>query len=362
MEKDKIKPMLVSGNVTLKHAMQKLNETAERILFVVDEKDYRLSGTITDGDIRRGIINGKQFSESIESITNKNFISITEDRKNDISFIKQLAITREIEQIPVVDDNGVIVDVILWTDLLQEKKQVSSGALHDNRVVIMAGGKGTRLDPFTKILPKALIPIGNRPVIEIIMEKFYQNGFHNFTYTLNYRKEYLKLFLKENDYPYSVDWVEENDFLGTAGGLSLLREKLSETFFVTNCDSILNVDFERVLAWHKEYRAALTIIGSHNEIKIPFGVIELNNGKLFKISEKPVHDVIINTGVYVMEPHVVSYIPNGKRLDMNELIEMVSEKENVTVYPTYGGWFDIGQWEEYGKTVRAISIEQGTQQ
>jgi dTDP-glucose pyrophosphorylase len=355
MEKDKLQPMLVSKNMTIKQAMQRLNETAERILFVVDEKSNKLSGTVTDGDIRRGIINGKQFSESIETIANKNFIAITEEKRDDVAFMKQLVIAKEIEQIPVVNDSGVIVDVFLWTDLLQEKQGTTARTLHDNQVVIMAGGEGTRLDPFTKILPKALIPIGNKPVIEIIMEKFYRSGFHNFTYTLNYRKEYLKLFLKEIDSPYSIDWVEEKDFLGTAGGLSLLKEKLSETFFVTNCDSILDVDFERVLAWHKEYGSALTIIGSHNEIKIPFGVLELNDGKLFKISEKPVHDVIINTGVYVMEPHIVSYILKEKRLDMNELIEIVSEKENVIVYPIYGGWFDLGHWEEYRKNVKALS-------
>lgn len=357
MEKDKLQPMLVSKNMTIKQAMQRLNETAERILFVVDEKSNKLSGTVTDGDIRRGIINGKQFNEPIETIANKNFIAITEEKRNDVAFMKQLVITKEIEQVPVVNDSGVIVDVILWTDLLQEKREATTRVLHDNQVVIMAGGKGTRLDPFTKILPKALIPIGNKPVIEIIMEKFYQSGFHNFFYTLNYRKEYLKLFLKENDFPYSIDWVEEKDFLGTVGGLSLLEEKLSDTFFITNCDSILDVDFERVLAWHKEYKSALTIIGSHNEIKIPFGVLELLNGKLLKISEKPVHDVIINAGVYVMEPNIIKYIPKEKRLDMNELIDMVAEKEKITVYPIYGGWFDLGQWEEYNKIVKEIDIQ-----
>jgi len=361
MEKEKLQQMLVSKDLTIKQAMQRLNETAERILFLVDEKSQRLSGTVTDGDIRRGIIKGIQFGEPIAAIANRDFVAITEDRRYDVAFIKQLVVAKEIEQVPVVNDAGIIVDVVLWTDLLQEKDQAASRALHGNQVVVMAGGKGTRLDPFTKILPKALIPIGNKPVIEVIMEKFYRSGFRNFTYTLNYRKEYLKLFLKENDFPYSIDWVEEADFLGTAGGLSLLKRQLSDTFFVTNCDSILDVDFEKVLAWHKEYGSTLTIIGSHNEIKIPFGVLELNDGKLLKISEKPVHDVIINTGVYVMEPRVLSYMKDGEHLHMNELIERVSQKENVIVYPIYGGWFDIGQWEEYNKTVKSINISQENQ-
>lgn len=358
MDNEKLLKMLVPKDLTIKQAMQRLNETAERILFVVEDKSYRLSGTVTDGDIRRGIIKGIQFGEPLDTIANKNFVAINKTQSYDMVYLKQLVVSKEIEQVPVIDEDGVVVDVILWTDLLQDEDHSESCRIHhDNQVVVMAGGKGARLDPFTKILPKALIPIGNKPVIEIIMEKFYQSGFAKFLYTLNYRKEYLKLFLKENDYPYSIDWVEESEFLGTAGSLSLLRERLQDTFFVTNCDSILDVDFERVLIWHKEYGSALTIVGSHNEIKIPFGVLELNDGKLLKMYEKPVHDVIINTGVYVMEPHVLDYTKYGEPLDMNELIEKVSQEQKVIVYPIYGGWFDIGQWEEYNKTVKAMNIQ-----
>lgn len=350
MDQIKLKSLLVQPETTIKEAMHKLNETSEKILFVVDRKD-KLLGTVTDGDIRTGLINGLQFTDKIQNIMHREFISIHLDNADIRENVRKLMIEQKIEQIPVLDLSGTIVDVCLWTDLLGEKKEIKSGILYENRVVVMAGGIGTRLDPFTRILPKPLIPIGNKPVIKLIMENFYQNGFYRFTYSLNYKKEYIKLYLKEDSSPYSIDWVEEEDFYGTAGSLSLLRDTISDTFFLTNCDSLMTVNYCDVLKWHKDNHASITIIGCHNEVKIPFGVLQLNNGILSGIIEKPVHDMIINTGVYVMEPEVIAYIKEGQRMDMNELIEIVATKEKVVVYPIYGGWMDIGQWAEYKKSV-----------
>lgn len=353
MDKQKLKSLIIPPDATIKFAMQKLNETAEKILFVVDEKE-RLLGTITDGDIRTGLINGVDFSGLLESVMHREFISIRQGMPGMPEQARRLMIENKIEQVPVLDDYGTVVDVFLWTDILGEKAQTQPPALFDNQVVIMAGGKGTRLDPFTQILPKPLIPVGNKAIIEIIMEKFYFSGFHRFLYTLNYKKEYIKLFLKENPLPYDIDWVDEDEFLGTAGGLSLLRSRINDTFFVTNCDSLMDVDFSDVLKWHKNHKAMMTVIGCHNEIRIPFGVIQFSNGKLEKIMEKPVHDVIINTGVYVIEPAVLELIPQEEHMDMNELIDKVAQTEKVTVYPIYKGWLDIGQWEEYKKSLEKM--------
>ena len=353
MDKAKLGSLLISTDKTIKQAMQKLNETAEKILFVVNEES-KLLGTVTDGDIRRGIIEGLKVNEHVEKVMHEDFTAVVLNHSDSAENIRELMIENKFEQIPVLDERGVIVDVILWTDILDGKGPIKQRHPLPNPVVIMAGGRGTRLDPFTRILPKPLIPIGNKPVIEIIMERFYQYGFHKFIYTLNYKKGYLKLFLQENSFPYQIDFAEEDQFLGTAGGLALLRDKIHETFYVTNCDSILQIDFEKALNWHQEHRAAITIIGCQNEVKIPFGVLELSNGKLDRILEKPVHDVIINTGVYIMEPRVFSYIPSGHPMDMDELINRVAKKETISVYPIYGGWFDIGQWEEYGKVLEKM--------
>jgi dTDP-glucose pyrophosphorylase/CBS domain-containing protein len=353
MDKEKLKSLLISTEVTIKSAMQKLDATAEKILFVVDERK-RLLGTISDGDIRRGIINGLGFSESVKKIMHKEPATIKSNIPEIEKYARELMIEKEIMQIPVLDAAGTVIDVILWIELIGEMKHIKPHQQHPNQIVVMAGGKGARLDPFTKILPKPLIPIGNKTIIEHIMERFHNYGFHEFIYTLNYKKDYIKLFLKENDFPYNIQWVEEEDFLGTAGSLSLLKDKISETFFVTNCDSLLDdVDFENILEWHREHKASVTIVGCRHEFKIPFGVLKMSNGTLEGISEKPVYDVIINVGVYVMEPHVTSCIPEGQYLDMNDFIEMIMDKEKISVYPIiYGSWIDIGQWEEYKKSLK----------
>lgn len=353
MDENKLKSLLITIDTSIKIAMQKLSDTMEKILFVVDEKNILL-GTITDGDIRRGLIKGIKFSSSVKHVTHEEFSSILANSYDLEYRARQLMVKNKIEQIPILDKKGVIIDVILWTDILTESEKIEEKHLYPNKVVIMAGGKGTRLDPFTKILPKPLIPIGNKPVIEHIMERFYNSGFHNFIYTLNYKKEYLKLFLTESNFPYSIEWVEEENFMGTVGGLALLKNKIEDTFFIINCDSILEIDFLKVLDWHKDQKAAITIVGCHNEVKIPFGVLELSDSKLQRILEKPVHDVIINTGVYVMEPHIISYMQPSSFMDMNNLIDKVISNEKISVYPVCDGWFDIGQWDDYKKTVKKI--------
>ncbi len=356
MDIAKLRTLLISSETTLKESMQKLDDTAEQILFVTDE-DNNLLGTVTDGDIRRGLLNGCDFSEKVDKVMFRNFVSIFDDEPGKEEMAKVIMIKKKIEQIPILDKNNHIIDAVLWTDIFDKDELVKQKPSFQNYVVIMAGGKGTRLDPFTKILPKPLIPIGDKPIIEHIMEKFYQYGFSKFVYTLNFKKEYLKLYFRENKFPYTIDWVEETEFLGTAGSIYLLKDKVREPFFVVNCDSLLEVDFEDVLIWHKEHNAFITIVGCHNEVKIPFGVLELANGKLENILEKPVHDIIINTGVYVMDPRIFSYIPVDRHMDMNSLIELVIEKEKVSVYPISNGWFDLGQWAEYKRSIEKIEAK-----
>jgi dTDP-glucose pyrophosphorylase len=353
MDNKRLKSLFISTCTTIKESMQKLNETAEKILFIVDNEE-KLLGTLSDGDIRRGLMHGINFTDPIEGVMRRDYIALPSGLLDLEQQARQLMIKNKIEQIPILDLDSKVVDVALWTDIFGEKDEKKKQSLYSNQVVVMAGGRGTRLDPFTAILPKPLIPIGNKSVIEIIMEKFLRCGFHRFIYTLNYKREYIKLFLKERAFPYEISWVEEDDFLGTIGGLTLLQEQIEDTFFVANCDSVLELDFDNVLAWHKENGAAITIIGCHNEVKIPFGVLTLSNGRLENILEKPVHDVIINTGVYILEPRVLTYLTPGVRTDMNELIQTVAAKERVCVYPIYKGWFDIGQWDEYKKNVQII--------
>lgn len=354
MEKNKLDSLLVLSSISIKEAMQKLDATAEKILFVV-EKANRLVGTITDGDIRRGIINGLAFSDKVKKLMHTDFIKLEADLPDLMSQAKKVILKEKIEQIPVIGKGGIIEDVILWTDILGEKPRVVSISNYSNPVVIMAGGKGARLDPFTRMLPKPLIPIGEKPVIEIIMDKFFQKGFKNFIFTLNYKKEYIKIFFKENKFPYAIDWVEENVYTGTAGSLALLTGKVKEPFFVTNCDILLDADYQDILKWHTSHGNTMTLVGCHKEVEIPYGILEMDDGRLNKFIEKPNYDMVINTGVYLLEPEAIKLIPKGRPMDMNHLIEEVAKKGKVSVYLVRNGWFDLGQWGEYKKSIKSLS-------
>lgn len=355
MDKTKLKTLFISPETSLKQAMQKLNETAEKILFVTDSADTLL-GTLTDGDIRRGLINGLKFTDSVENIMWREFIFIPNKEADKKGKARRIMLKEKIGHIPLLNKKSEITDIIFWSDIFADKKSERGKKLYTNQVVIMAGGKGTRMAPFTRILPKPLIPIDEKPVIEIIMEKFFDYGFQNFIYTLNYKKEYIKAFLKENIFPYNIDWIEESEFMGTAGSLFLLRDKIKDTFFVSNCDIILNADFADILAWHKKEGNLMTLLGCHKEVKIPYGVLEMEHGELKNFKEKPNFDIIINTGVYVLEPEIMSLIPEGKFIDMNVLIDLVAKKGKVSVYPISEGWFDVGQWDEYAKSLKELSL------
>ena len=355
MDKIKFKSLLTAADTSLKRAMQKLNDTAEKILFIVDD-NRRLLGTVTDGDIRRGIIAGIKFTDNVEKVMHRGFTTVTLNQSYSEESVKRLMIETKLEQIPVLDDKGTIVDVVLWTDILEEKSQLMLRHLLPNQVVIMAGGKGTRLDPFTKILPKPLIPIRNKPIIEHIMDRFYKNGFHKFTLILNYKKEMIKLYFGENKLPYNISFVEESDYCGTAGGLSLLKNTLNETFIVTNCDTILEGDYIDFFNWHNERRNLMTIVGSHKEITVPYGVLNMGDGSLIGIDEKPKIDLFVNTGTYIFEPDILNLINENEHIDMDKLIGKVKDNhsERVGVYPHWGGWFDIGQWDEYRRSLKYI--------
>lgn len=354
MDRETIQSISIPPGTTIKDSIRRLNDTARKILFVADADD-KLVGTISDGDIRRGLIAGYGFNEPVEKIMCKDFFAFDYADLHAKARAREVMVDRNIQLIPLIDQHGRVRDVILWTDILGVSNTKKTRQVHDNKVIIMAGGKGTRLDIFTKIFPKSLIPVGDKPAVELIMERFYNHGFHRFIYTLNHKKEYVKLFLKERTFPYEIDWVEEQEFLGTAGSLSLVREKIDDTFFVINCDTLLDIDYAEVLAWHKERGAALTAVGCHNEISIPFGVLSLANGKLEKIHEKPSHDVIVNTGMYVMEPRALAYLIPGQPTGMNELINAVISKEDVNVYPVYGrDWLDLGQWDSYKRSTKIL--------
>jgi UTP-glucose-1-phosphate uridylyltransferase len=360
MEKERLKSLLISPQSTIKEAIQRLNETSLKILFITDAQK-RLLGTLTDGDIRRGIITGLLLTAHVESVMKRKFISLTMNTPNIQDEAKRLMQQHMIEHVPVVNENGAIIDVYLWIDFLSGEKPMTARSTKSisNPVVIMAGGKGTRLDPFTKILPKPLIPIGDKPIIENIMDRFYENGFSKFILILNYKKEMIKAYFGEKTVPYDISFVEEEKFYGTAGSIFLLRNIIDQSFIVTNCDTILEGNYFDFLQWHHDHKNIMTIIGSHREITVPYGVLCMNNGMLDKIDEKPKLDLFINTGTYIFDPSIFDFINNPQHLDMDKLICEVKSlrSDRVGVYPHWGGWFDMGQWEEYRNSLKELGNE-----
>jgi len=358
MKKELLASLLIFPSTTIKESIQRLTETAQKILFVVDDQE-RLLGTLTDGDIRRAILEGSILTATVEMVMKRKFISLSTKSANIAHEARLLMQQNQIEQIPVVDGRGVIIDVVLWLDFLTEEKLLTmkNKTCVDNPVVIMAGGKGSRLDPFTKILPKPLIPVGDKPIIENIMNRFYDNGFSNFIMVVNYKKEMIKAYFGENSLPYTITFVEEEEFNGTAGGMSLLRESIKQSFIVTNCDTILDGNYTDFFQWHHDHKNIMTIIGSHKEITVPYGVLCMNNGTLDKIDEKPKLDLFVNTGTYIFEPSIFDFIKDRQHLNMDKLIYKIKTQrpEQVGVFPHWGGWSDIGQWEEYNKTLALIS-------
>ena len=358
MDPNKLHSLLIRPATTLKNAMQKLSETGERILFVTND-DKKLLGTVTDGDIRGGIIQGVPLSVSVESIMASTFLSVEAHDPGFRRKGKALMQQYKIEQIPVLAQDGTILDVLLWLDFLASEAELNG---HEAReplhipVVVMAGGKGSRLEPFTKILPKPLIPVGNKPIIEHIMDRFHQYGVQRFLVIVNYKKEMIKSYFAENGSPYSIDFIEEEQYYGTAGGLGLLKGVLEETFVVTNCDTLLEGNYRDVLDWHNNHHNFLTIVGAHKEIVLPYGVLDMQNSAFMGIREKPKFDLFINSGTYFCQPEVLAMIREQEHLDMDKLLDRIKtlHQDKIGVYPHWDGWCDIGQWDEYRETVKKL--------
>jgi dTDP-glucose pyrophosphorylase len=344
---ERFKQALISPEMPFKEALKQMNNSALQVLVVTDQQN-RILGVVTDGDMRRGIVNNIGFNEPVKLIMNPSPKTIL----HPVNKKKALKLMQEygIKHIPVTNEQNEVVGMVLWSDFLNDGKVNYSPK--NNPVVIMAGGKGTRLDPFTKILPKPLIPIGDKPIIDVIMKNFKKYGFNDFIISLNYKAEIIKLYFLENSNGYNVSYTQEQESLGTAGALQLAKSRLTETFIVSNCDVILEMDFDGFLNYHRKNENDATIVGVVKNMQIPYGVIEAKEGSLTQMIEKPEYNLVINSGVYILEPKLVDLIPEDQAMDMPTLL--LKAKQNglkIGVYPISSNWFDVGQWEEYQRTL-----------
>lgn len=340
----------ISIDATLLDALKKMDFSDKKLLIVT--KEGKFGGLVSVGDIQRAIIQNKSLDTKIKDVIRKD---IRIAKPND-SFekIKKMMFDFRMELCPVVDSEKNIVEVYYWEDIFIDKEPQPKSQFN-LPVVIMAGGFGTRLKPLTNVLPKPLIPIGDKTIIEQIFERFYHHGCNSFYISVNYKAELIEYYLTNQNLPYQIDYIQEDKPTGTAGSLSLLKDKIKETFFVSNCDIIIEQDYSEILEYHYNNKNDITIIAALKHYSIPYGTIETSeNGKLENLSEKPELTFKINSGMYILEPSVLDEIPSNEFYHITHLIEKIQSRGgNVGVYPvSEKSWKDIGEWDEYLKNNR----------
>ncbi len=349
-----MKNLIVLPNITIKQALKKLSQTGEKCLIIADQNNVLL-GTLSDGDLRKAILKGAGISGSIAGFYQTKPTVLIKG-KYKLEQAKKLFIKNKFDLIPVVVQGNKVVDVLLWDDVFKNGEHKQRQQLNVP-VVIMAGGRGTRLEPFTRILPKPLVPINEKPIIEHIIERFTDVGCHEFQLTVNYKGKILKAYFEELQPDYKIHFVEEQEPLGTAGSLRFLDEEFDQPFFVTNCDIIIKTDYVNLYEFHQRNGYDVTLVASAKEYIIPYGTCELNgDGHLSHIEEKPKYDFLINTGLYVLNPDIISLIPKNKFYHITHLVEDAKNKgKKVGVFPIDdNSWIDVGQWAEYKKVIKNL--------
>ena len=345
------KNLLINNNSTIKEALHLISKEGVRCLIVTDTKKKML-GTLSEGDLRRSILKEFNLNNKIKFLYKKNPRFFFED-EIDNKMIKKLFLKEKLDLIPIIDQKKKIVKVIFWNDifnksLLKKKYNVD--------VVIMSGGKGKRLLPFTEVLPKPLIPIKDKPVISHIIDNFKDQGFGKMKVIVNYKADVLKAYLsqyKKND---KINIFHEKSPLGTAGGLYLLKNNASKNFFVSNCDILTNFSYKDLLDFHSESKNDFTLVASTKNFPIPYGVCELKKkGTLKKIKEKPNLDFLVSIGLYLMDKKILSLIKKDSFLDMSDLINKLQlKKYKVGVFPIDdSSWTDVGEWSKYEQTLKS---------
>ncbi len=333
--------ILLKPTSTIKEALQIIDSGAMKIALVID-KDEKLLGTLTDGDIRRGLLNNLSLDDSIESVIFKTpTVCNVEDTKEDIL---KVAIERKLYQVPIVDNEGKLVGIEEMDELLKPSVRM-------NKVVLMVGGLGTRLRPLTENIPKPMLKVGNKPILETIILNFKKYGFTNIILSVSYKSEIIEEYFKDGrEFGVNIEYIHETKRMGTAGALSLMREKLNEPFFVMNGDLLTNINFEHMMEYHLSNKAIATMGVREYDFQVPYGVVNVDGENILSIEEKPVHSFFVSGGVYVLESKVLEFIPNDEFYDMPTLFEKVIENKMKSVsFPIREYWLDIGRLEEFEK-------------
>jgi len=335
------KELLITEDCTIKEALKVIDKGTKRIAIVVDNSN-KLLGTLNDGDIRRALLNDKTLDTKIIDVYHKNpSVCSIHDTKETII---KTAIKNKVYQIPIINDEYKLVEVEDLATLLSTQNR-------RNKVIIMAGGLGTRLRPLTDDTPKPLLKVGSKPILETIIENFSNYGFKDIIISVNYKADMIRNHFQDGKkFGVNIEYIEENKRLGTAGALSLLNKKILEPFFVMNGDLLTNVNFEHLLDFHIFGNSKATMCVREYEHQIPYGVIQTQNDKIESIIEKPINRFFVNAGIYLLSPKVLELIPKNEFYDMPTLFqELINKQENVLSFPIHEYWLDIGRIIDYEK-------------
>lgn len=348
----KIERVSIEKSATIISALRQMDENHVKLLLVVDCGVFY--SLLSIGDIQRAIIANISLDSPIVQILRKSVkvASVTDSRADIISQMKE----RRNDFMPIIDMNGNVADVIFWSDISKSDLPIVQEKF-DLPVIIMAGGQGTRLRPLTNVLPKPLIPIGEQTMMEDIMDRFVECGCHDFYVSVNYKADFIRRYFDNFGKPqYRMVYFQEDKPLGTAGSLHLLKDKINSTFFVSNCDIIIDDDYSQILKFHRDNHNEITVVAALKNYSIPYGTLETGDGgQLLSLQEKPELTYKINTGMYILEPHLIEEIPSDRLYHITFLIEkLIQEGRKVGVFPiNEGSWTDIGNWDEYMKYIHS---------
>lgn len=335
------KNILVSPTTSILKAIEMIDASSMQIALVIDEND-RLLGTVTDGDIRRGILKGIPMDGNVQLVMNvKPTVSkLNEGREHLLGIMK----TKVLRQIPLVNDEGCVVGVEFLSELIKDSKR-------DNWVVLMAGGLGSRLGPMTKDCPKPMLRVGNKPVLETILENCKEYGFHKFYISVNYKAEMIERHFGDGGrWGAQITYIREKKKLGTAGALGLLPEKPTCPLLIMNGDVLTKVNFKQLFDFHMEHRADATMCVREYDFQVPYGVVKTDKHKLVSIEEKPLQRFFVNAGIYVLTPKALDFIPKNSFFDMPTLFEsLVKQEMETAVFPIREYWLDIGRIDDYDR-------------
>jgi len=335
------KDILLSPGSTIREALEVIDSGAIKIGVVVDENE-KLLGTVTDGDIRRGILNSLSLDDAIDSVICKTpVVCKIDDSKEKIL---EIAVDKKLYQIPIIDSTGKLIGIEEVDELLKPKYKRS-------KVVLMTGGLGTRLRPLTNKTPKPMLKVGDKPLLESIILGFKKYGFTEIILSVSYKSEIIENYFGDgSNFGVNIKYIHENKRMGTAGALNFMRELLSEPFFVMNGDLLTNINFEHMMDYHVENSSVATMGVREYDFQVPYGVVKSKGVHIKSIVEKPVHNFYVSGGVYILDAKVLDFVPENEFFDMPSLFEKVIDKNLKCIsFPIREYWLDIGRMEEFEK-------------